>query len=80
VKELYYRIHEAGYKFLYLSARPAAMGTMTRTFIRTRSSLPRGPVLLSDQSFVKATKAAIKEPHFVKIKSMQNFLVLNFFS
>uniref|UniRef100_A0A183CEZ1 LNS2 domain-containing protein n=1 Tax=Globodera pallida TaxID=36090 RepID=A0A183CEZ1_GLOPA len=70
VRSLYGRIKQRGYKVLYLSARPASVGTLTRKFLR-RLKMPSGPLLLSPEPLGKALKTAIKDPQRIKVSCMQ---------
>uniref|UniRef100_A0A914H3C5 Uncharacterized protein n=1 Tax=Globodera rostochiensis TaxID=31243 RepID=A0A914H3C5_GLORO len=70
VRSLYGRIKQRGYKVLYLSARPASVGTLTRKFLR-RLKMPSGPLLLSPEPLGKALKTAMKDPQRIKVSCMQ---------
>lgn len=74
---LFKTIQKMGYKFVYLSARPAAMGTKTRNFLK-RSRLPIGPVLLSREKLWKAFKTATTNPEKIKIHGLIELQVFQF--
>ncbi|KAL3076725.1 hypothetical protein niasHT_035966 [Heterodera trifolii] len=70
VLELYEQIKQRGYQLVYLSARPAAAGTMTRNFLN-KLNMTSGALLLSYEPLEKAVKTAVKDPQRVKIVCMQ---------
>ncbi|KAL3122791.1 hypothetical protein niasHT_008481 [Heterodera trifolii] len=70
VRELYEQIKQRGYQLVYLSARPAAAGTMTMDFLK-ELNMPSGALLLSYEPLEKAVKTAVKDPQRVKIVCMQ---------
>ncbi|KAL3107793.1 hypothetical protein niasHT_017025 [Heterodera trifolii] len=70
VRNLYGSIKQRGYKVIYLSARPASVGTLTSNFL-SRLKMPSGPLLLSPEPLEKALKTAVKDPQRVKIICMK---------
>lgn len=76
--ELFKRIEENGYKFIYLSARPVTMAKRTRRYIsrinQNGYKMPIAPVITSPNkamdSFIR--EVLIKEPHLFKISILSS--------
>jgi phosphatidate phosphatase LPIN len=75
--DLYQRIADNGYNFIYLTARPIGMTEATKTYLSRLSQqnikLPHGPIFTSPDRLVKSfnREVILKEPHIFKIDCLQ---------
>uniref|UniRef100_A0A4W3JBT6 phosphatidate phosphatase n=1 Tax=Callorhinchus milii TaxID=7868 RepID=A0A4W3JBT6_CALMI len=78
IAQLYHKIHENGYKFLYCSARAIGMADMTRGYLHWVNDkgtiLPRGPLLLAPSSLFSAFHREVieKKPEKFKIECLKD--------
>lgn len=76
VSELFTKIEQNGYKFLYLTARPISYSSFTRDYLRKiqqgNETMPEGPVLLNPSSMIMAIHRRYiqRQPEVSKIKSL----------
>ncbi|XP_034044035.1 phosphatidate phosphatase LPIN1 isoform X2 [Thalassophryne amazonica] len=76
IAQLYHRVSQNGYKFMYCSARAIGMADMTRGYLHwvneRGTMLPMGPVLLSPSSLFSALHREVieKKPEKFKIECL----------
>ncbi|XP_063079771.1 phosphatidate phosphatase LPIN1-like isoform X2 [Engraulis encrasicolus] len=76
IAQLYHKISQNGYKFMYCSARAIGMADMTRGYLHwvneRGTMLPQGPVLLSPSSLFSALHREVieKKPEKFKIECL----------
>lgn len=76
VAELFTKIEQNGYKFVYLTARPISYSSSTREYLRKiqqgSARMPEGPVLLNPSSMIMAINSRYikREPELSKTKSL----------
>ncbi|XP_041950601.1 phosphatidate phosphatase LPIN1 isoform X1 [Alosa sapidissima] len=76
IAQLYHKISQNGYKFLYCSARAIGMADMTRGYLHwvneRGTMLPQGPVLLSPSSLFSALHREVieKKPEKFKVECL----------
>jgi len=77
VTKLYKKIHDNGYKFLYLSSRAIGQASMTKSYLEWVNQdgipLPRGPVMLNPTSLFAAFHKEViaRKPEEFKISCLQ---------
>ncbi|KAL3892441.1 hypothetical protein ACJMK2_004647 [Sinanodonta woodiana] len=82
VAQLYTRIHNNGYKFLYLSARAIGQSKITKDLLQNIKQgdlmLPDGPLLLSPTSLISAFHREVieKKPEDFKISCLKDIAAL----
>lgn len=82
VTNLYTKIYENGYKFVYLSARAIGQARTTRDYLRSvvqgHIPLPDGPLLLSPTSLISAFHREVieKKPEEFKISCLKDIQAL----
>ena len=73
VAELYSKIANQGYKFIYLTSRAISQSTMTKKYldslIQEKKSLPPGPLIMSPDGVFTSLKREVieRKPHLLKI-------------
>ncbi|XP_062407015.1 phosphatidate phosphatase LPIN1 [Sardina pilchardus] len=76
IAQLYHKISQNGYKFLYCSARAIGMADMTRGYLHwvneRGTMLPQGPVMLSPSSLFSALHREVieKKPEKFKVECL----------
>ncbi|KAG7251116.1 hypothetical protein CRUP_012035, partial [Coryphaenoides rupestris] len=76
IAQLYHKVSQNGYKFLYCSARAIGMADMTRGYLHwvneRGTMLPMGPVLLSPSSLFSALHREVieKKPEKFKVECL----------
>ncbi|KAF3702760.1 Phosphatidate phosphatase LPIN1 [Channa argus] len=84
IAQLYHKVSQNGYKFLYCSARAIGMADMTRGYLNwvneRGTMLPMGPVLLSPSSLFSALHREVieKKPEKFKVECLTD--IKNLFS
>ncbi|XP_065144401.2 phosphatidate phosphatase LPIN1 isoform X2 [Paramisgurnus dabryanus] len=84
IAQLYHRVSQNGYKFMYCSARAIGMADMTRGYLHwvneRGTMLPMGPVMLSPSSLFSAFHREVieKKPEKFKIECLTD--IKNLFS
>lgn len=82
VAELFTKIDQNGYKFIYLSARPISQSSTTRDFLgriqQENHTLPDGPVILNPTSLLSALHREVitGKPEQFKIASLNEIKAL----
>ncbi|XP_053192538.1 phosphatidate phosphatase LPIN1-like [Scomber japonicus] len=78
IAQLYHKVSQNGYKFLYCSARAIGMADMTRGYLHwvneRGTMLPMGPVLLSPSSLFSALHREVieKKPEKFKVECLND--------
>uniref|UniRef100_A0A7N8XEZ0 phosphatidate phosphatase n=1 Tax=Mastacembelus armatus TaxID=205130 RepID=A0A7N8XEZ0_9TELE len=78
IAQLYHKVSQNGYKFLYCSARAIGMADMTRGYLNwvneRGTMLPMGPVLLSPSSLFSALHRSVieKKPEKFKVECLND--------
>ncbi|XP_026173919.1 phosphatidate phosphatase LPIN1 isoform X2 [Mastacembelus armatus] len=78
IAQLYHKVSQNGYKFLYCSARAIGMADMTRGYLNwvneRGTMLPMGPVLLSPSSLFSALHREVieKKPEKFKVECLND--------
>uniref|UniRef100_A0A8C6T1S5 Zgc:123305 n=1 Tax=Neogobius melanostomus TaxID=47308 RepID=A0A8C6T1S5_9GOBI len=78
IAQLYHKIHENGYRFLYCSARAIGMSAWTKEYLSRVNdrgvALPKGPVLLAPSSLVSALHREVieKKPEVFKVACLSD--------
>nr|XP_020479333.1 phosphatidate phosphatase LPIN1 [Monopterus albus] len=78
IAQLYHKVSQNGYKFLYCSARAIGMADMTRGYLswvnERGTMLPMGPVLLSPSSLFSALHREVieKKPEKFKVECLND--------
>ncbi|CAN9507783.1 unnamed protein product [Ophioblennius macclurei] len=84
IAQLYHKVSQNGYKFLYCSARAIGMADMTRGYLNwvneRGTMLPMGPVLLSPSSLFSALHREVieKKPEKFKVECLNDIKNLFF--
>ena len=78
VADLYTKIHENGYKIMYLSARAIGQSSITKEYLQSVKQgevwLPDGPVFLNPDSLIHAFKREVidRNPEEFKIRCLKD--------
>lgn len=76
--DLYQKIHNNGYQFVYLTARAIGQSETTKQYIsslkQNQTTLPKGPILTSPDRFMHSFKRELilKKPQVFKIACLNN--------
>uniref|UniRef100_H2USI2 phosphatidate phosphatase n=1 Tax=Takifugu rubripes TaxID=31033 RepID=H2USI2_TAKRU len=82
IAQLYHKVSQNGYKFLYCSARAIGMADMTRGYLHwvneRGTMLPMGPVLLSPSSLFSALHREVieRKPEIFKVECLNDIRTL----
>ena len=78
VADLYTKIHENGYKIIYLSARAIGQSSITKDYLQSVKQgkvwLPDGPVFLNPDSLIHAFRREVidRNPEEFKIRCLKD--------
>ena len=78
VADLYTKIHENGYKIIYLSARAIGQSSITKEYLQSVKQgevwLPDGPVFLNPDSLIHAFRREVidRNPEEFKIRCLKD--------